>query len=135
MGLILAILIYVSISFLKTKTHKETYTVSSVLLFIVLLFGGMRYVISGEKLYLKMWFISVGSRNIVDIVSVDRSYNLISSPANSLKRLRICSKNSSILISPVREKEFIETLKAINPDIEVHIPEKTGIWRIWDWDI
>jgi hypothetical protein len=26
-------------------------------------------------------------------------------------------------------------LKAINPNIEVDVPNKKGIWRIWDWDI
>ena len=40
-----------------------------------------------------------------------------------------------MLISPVREQEFIEDLKAINPDIYVRIPIKEGIWRIYNWDI
>ena len=60
----------------------------------------------------------------------------IKSPAGSLKRPSINFKSSSTfwLISPVREKEFIEALKAINPKIDVHIPETTGKWRFWDWD-
>ena len=84
-----------------------------------------------------MWIIPNGSKNISDIVSVKRSYNLLASPAFSLKRLRIHFKTGSFdwLISPVREKEFIEALKAINPDIDVCIPEETGKWRLWDWDI
>ena len=41
----------------------------------------------------------------------------------------------SVLISPDREQEFIEELKAVNPGIYVNIPESKGIWRFWDWDI
>ena len=80
-----------------------------------------------------------GSVEIKNIVSVERSYNPLSSPAASLKRLRIGlggkSKYPYMLISPVREKEFIEELKAVNPDIYVRVPDKKGIWRIQDWDI
>ena len=81
--------------------------------------------ISGEKLYLKMWFIPNGSRDIKDIVSVKRSYNPLSSPAGSLKRLNIhfASGSTFWLISPVREKGFVEALRAINPKIEVYILE------------
>ena len=104
-----------------------------------LFFGGMRYVISGEKLFFKMWSIPGTCVIISDIVSIERSYNPLSSPAASFKRLSIRFKKGSPniwwLISPVREKEFIDMLKAVNPDIEVHIPEKKGVWRIWDWDI
>ena len=110
-----------------------------VVLPTILILTGMRYVILNGKLYLKMWFISNGSVNIADIISVERSYNPLSSPAASLKRLRISSKKGAkypyILISPVREKEFIEELKAVNPDIYVRVPDKKGIWRIWDWDL
>ncbi len=110
-------------------------------MFVILIFGGMHYVISGNRLYLKMWFISNGSVDIADIVSVRRSYNPLSSPAGSLKRLCIRFRkgakypNLYWLIAPVREGEFIEDLKAVNPDIDVHTSEKKGWWRIWDWDI
>ena len=99
----------------------------------------MRYIISGSKLVLKVWFIPSGSANIADIRSVARSYNPLSSPSVSLKRLRISFKKTALrpymLIFPVKEHEFVEELKAINPDINVNIPKKKGLWRIWDWDI
>ena len=89
--------------------------------------------------YVKTWIFPAKGVNIADIVSVKRSYNPLSSPAASLKRLRISFKKRAkypyMLISPVREREFIEALKAVNPDIRVDIPEKKGVWRIWDWDI
>lgn len=83
--------------------------------------------------------IPSGTVEIKDIESVERSYNPLSSPAASLKRLSIRlggkSKYPFMLISPVREKEFLEELKAINPDIDVSVPDKKGSWRIQDWDI
>ena len=76
---------------------------------------------------------------ITNIISVERSYNPLSSPAASLKRLSISlggkAKFPYMLISPVREKEFIEELKILNPNIFVRIPDKKGIWRVQDWDI
>ena len=102
------------------------------LLFLVFIFCGMRYIISGDKLYFKMWFIPGGSVKIAKIKTIKRTYNPLASGAASLKRLAI---NGYWMISPVREKEFVEALKAVNPDIRVRIPEKKGIWRIWDWDI
>lgn len=133
---ILALLIPAGIHEFLQKSYQDMYILGGCILFAIFIFGGIRYVISGEKLYLKMWFISIGSRDIKDIVSVKRSYNPLSSPAGSLKRLSIHFKSGSIpwLISPVREKEFVEALKAIDPEINVHIPETTGRWRIWDWD-
>ena len=133
---ILAIFIPTGIHVFQQQSYPELYGLGGCFLFTIFIFGGMRYVISGEKLYLKMWFIPNGSREIKDIVSVKRSYNPLSSPAGSLKRLSIHFKSGSTfwLISPVKEKEFIETLKTIYPKIEVHIPETTGKWRIWDWD-
>jgi len=133
---ILAIFIPTGIHEFLQKSYQDLYILGGCLLFSFFLFGGMRYIISDEKLYLKMWFIPNGSKEIKDIISVKRSYNPLSSPAGSLKRLSLNFESSSIswLISPVREKEFVEALKAINPKIDVHIPETTGKWRIWDWD-
>ena len=101
-----------------------------IFLFLVL-FCGIRYIVSGDKIYLKIWIIPIGSLSIANIISVERSYKQpISSPAASFKRLRIDltsvkfglkgAKFPYLLISPVREQEFIEELKAINPDIIVN---------------
>ena len=117
-----------------------------IFVFLVFTFCGIRYVISGNKLYFKIWFVSSGSVNILDIVSVERSYKQpFSSTTVSFKRLCIGltgvkfgsrgAKFPYLLISPVREQEFIEELKVINPDIIVNVPIKKGIWRVQDWDI
>ena len=147
-GVVLAILIPVSIPMFLYNIHEGLYVLGGTLLLIVFSFTGMRYIISEDKLYLKAWFIPMGSANIADIISVERTYNPFSSPAASLKRLCIrfekgvkylnwmTWQTSPVwLISPVREKEFIEDLKNINPNIDVNISNKKGKWHIWDWDI
>ena len=140
MGFILAIFILVSIPMFHHGIHTGLYILGGTLLFMILLFSGMRYIISENKLYGKIcWVIPSGSVKITDMVSVERSYNLLSSPAASLKRLRIGFKKGYkwpyMLISPVREQEFLEALKKVNPDIYIRVPDKKGWWRIWDWDI
>ena len=136
--LVLAPLLLISINMFKHQILIGLIILVGTLLFIILIFTGMRYVISDGKLFLRMWFIPNGSVNIADILSVERSYNPLSSPAASLKRLRISLREGAkypyLLISPVREQEFIEALKAVKFDIYVKIPDKKGIWRVWDWD-
>jgi len=110
------------------------------ILFAVFLVCGIRYAIEGGKLRVKVWMIPFGSTEISDIVSAERSYDTLSSPAASLKRLRLGLRTKKmfpfVLVSPAREEEFIEALKAVNPDIEVRIPPPAkGWWRIQDWDI
>lgn len=128
-----------SISILRNKAYTDMYVLACLFLLLVFLFTGMRYIISGSTLSLKIGFICGWSVNITDILSVERSYNPLSAPAASLKRLRIdFSKNKKfpyLLISPAREQAFIKALKKVNPNICVHLPEKKGIWRIQDWDI
>ena len=113
--------------------------ICGMFVFIVFLFSGIRYLIFEDKLYIKLLMLSIGNVKIKNIISVERSYNPISSPAASLKRLRISlggkEKFRYMLISPVRESKFIEELTAVNPDIYVRVPNKKGIWRVQDWDI
>ena len=56
---------------------------------------------------------------VQDINLAVRSYSLISSPANSLKRLQLNYNNDSVLISPVREAEFLVHIKTLNPRFKV----------------
>jgi len=138
-GFILAIFIPSTIPMIKYMIISGLVIMGGTFLLVVLMFSGMRYIISGDTLYVKIWFIPSGSVKISSITSIKRSYNPLSSPAAALKRLRLDLRKSEkypyILISPVRETEFIEELKAVNPDITVNVPQKKGIWRIQDWDI
>ena len=138
-GIVLAAFIFAVIPAFQQMRYNDFFILSGSFIFVIFLFCGMRYIISGNKLYIKvMWIIPSGSVDIANIISVKRSYNPLSSPACSLKRLCIHFKNGLYpykLISPVREQDFIEALKAVNPDIHISAPNKKGLWRIWNWDI
>ena len=73
--------------------------------------------------------------NIMEIYSVKRSYNPLSSPASSLKRLKLSLNKDFALISPAKEEKFINELSNRNPDIKVFVPKKNELIRVWDWDI
>jgi hypothetical protein len=138
-GFVLVSLIPCSIPMLINKMYPSLYILGGTFVFIVFIFTRTRYIISDGKLYVKIGIIPFGSVAISKIVSMERSYNPLSSPACSLKRLRIDIEKEAkfpyLLISPVREQEFIEELKAVNPDISVHVPDDKGRWRVQDWDI
>lgn len=135
----LAILSLVSIPDIQDMAYLGVFVLGGTSFLLIFLFTGIRYIISGSKFIIKIWFIHILSFDIADIHSVRRSYNPISSPAASLRRLRISlnkkAKYPYVLISPDREQQFIEELKAINPDIVFKVPGKTGMLPIWDWDI
>jgi len=108
---------------------------------VVWAMGAIRYEIEGDKLHVTLGLHAYESVDIADIVSVERSYNPVATAAYSLKRLRIGLRRRKgllpfMLVSPVREEEFVAELKAVNPDIEVLVPPLAkGWWRIWDWDV
>ncbi|MFI3268094.1 MAG: PH domain-containing protein [Rikenellaceae bacterium] len=115
-----------------------------VYLFIVLiclsLFVSINYTITENSLIVRVLGFKMATIDIARIKTIKRSYNSLSSPAASLKRLEVkfCHKGlvQSGLISPVREEEFINKLKEINPHIQVTINQKrNNILRFWDWDI
>ena len=133
---ILAIFIFTSLSIFQERDSRGAYIFGAIFLIMMFLFTGVRYIISGDKLFVKMWFIPMGTIKILEISSINRSYNPLSAPAVSLKRLALYRyRNLSALISPVREQEFLEELKTINPRIKINIPTPGSAWRIWDWDI
>jgi len=107
---------------------------------IALLIGGMRYVILEDKLYLKLWETPYLSMKIANIKSVERSYNFfLPKLSGSFKGTRITylgkARFCSIVITPVKEQDFIEQLIKINPNIYVRVPFKKKIWCIFDWDV
>jgi hypothetical protein len=79
---------------------------------------GTRYIIDGSELIIKIGPITERKISIEKIKTISRSYNIISSPANSLKRLKIDYASGVVLISPYKEKQFIELLKSINSEVQ-----------------
>lgn len=139
MILIAGVLMFGSIAVFRSGDSVEMGVFIGAFLFVMLVLSGIRYVISESTLSLHIWFIRVMRINIKSIRSIERSYNPLSSPAASLKRLGVTfTKNahsSYILISPVDEEQFIAQLKLINPYIDINIPEKKDDWNLLDWDV
>jgi hypothetical protein len=104
--------------------HTTSITISlaiwiPILAFILTIFFGTGYAINDNALIVKIGPFTVDKVNIRDIWTAHRTYTLLSAPANSIKRLRIKYKGGEVVISPDREHEFLETLKQLNPSIEV----------------
>lgn len=136
MGFLFIVFVPTILFMFKEGSYSEGWIFSGITLVVFLLLIGTRYIISENYLIVKIWFITTGILNIADIRSINRSYNPLSSPAASLKRLRInFFRGRPWLISPVNEIVFIEELKRINPYIDINIPDQKDMWRIEDWDI
>lgn len=95
----------------------------------------VRYEITETHLKIRIGPFDYGIIEIRSIEKVERSYNPLSSPSGSLKRLYIKGKDVDTLISPANEAEFIRLLKAKNPSIEVKTNDKKSLWHFWNWDI
>jgi hypothetical protein len=137
-AILLKILFYFSIGLL---------VVSSIV--IVFAYCSLYYTLTEKELFI---FYLWGKKPVVsipisDIASVERTYKIYNAPACSMKRLHIrLTKGHKWnpvgpawyfhpFISPVREQEFLEMLKAFNPEIEIRVNDKKAWYRFWDWDI
>lgn len=92
-----------------------------VWLALFLLIYPTKYIIDGDNLLIRCGF-QRKRISISQIIYVRRSHNLLASPALSVDRLEIVFKGKytdSILISPRNRIDFVEDLKAINPDIDI----------------
>lgn len=128
--------IYINWSFVSSLLSIDMFIFLPLLLFVT----GHHYVISENKLYQKVWFFHKKSANIADIISVERSYDQFSSPKLFIRFEKgkeyseTWEATPNWVVALVREQEFIEELKAINPDIYVRIKEKKQKWHNWDQD-
>lgn len=103
---------------------------SAILLFILLTFIGIYYRIDGNNLVVYQFFIPT-AYPIDKIAEVKPTKSILSSPATSLThRLAIKFSDKTVLrstmpliISPVRQKEFIDRLVSTNPAIKFVYPE------------
>lgn len=96
----------------------------------------VRYEIGENDLIVKLGPISYIRIPVSEITKLERSYNPLSSPASSLKRLLVTSKSRSVLISPANEKEFVRILTSRNSTISVQIDDSDNSWwKFWNWDI
>ena len=134
--------------FLVFKSYRASHNAEFIVILVIFsliiilfcfIWFGVRYIITENKLIIKVGSIRFAGIRISEIVSIHRTYNPLSSAAVSLKRISLKLKPKSkfpyILISPNNEKQFIDLLLDQNPNIEVNVPCKKSVWRIFDWDI
>lgn len=121
----------------KSITIGIVYIITMVVCWLI--FSKITYTISGRSLIIRMLGSNMATIDIAGIKTIKRSYNPLSSPAASLKRLEVKFHNrgkvETALISPEREAEFLEKLKEINPNIEITVAQNRNVLRFWDWDI
>ncbi|MDR2382364.1 MAG: hypothetical protein LBD76_00550 [Prevotellaceae bacterium] len=151
MGIVLATFILIAVPLFRYGIYAAAIIICGLwLLWLLNMVTGFRYEIVGDKLYLKLWAMTFLCVDITDIVAIERAHIRLYSPVASLKlwrygaiasikKLRLHFKPNQVcpycFVSPVREQEFLEALKSVNPDIDIQITEKQGKWRVWDWDI
>ena len=99
--------------------------VTSVLVFA---WSGVHYLIENDHLVVKIGPFTERSIPVDEITTVHRSFELQSSSAGpSPKKLKVRFKGGEALISPAREQEFLEALKAANPKIFVDLTMVTTV--------
>ncbi len=91
------------------------------LLLIAVVWFKTRYIIKDQMLIIKIGPYTEREIEVKEIFSVKRSQNIIASPANSLKRIKITYDVDMVLLSPKRESEFISLLQEFNPSIKVDV--------------
>lgn len=90
----------------------------ALLLFV---FFGIRYTIDGDNLYVGFLFYRGKGYDLKKLKSIKATYNPISSPAASLKRLKLdFGCGPALIISPASQDVFIEEILKINPQVEVN---------------
>ena len=129
----------ISMVFLTNASTSEIYVLAGSMLILVVLLRGIWYVVDPQKGLITIKFLGIPFHKveIMNIISVERLYNIAGAAAASCKRLNIRERNGEPyrLISPVRENEFLEMLTKQNPDIRINVGDKKAWYRIWDWDI
>jgi hypothetical protein len=121
---VLAIFILITVPLLCDGVYAACIVIFGLwLLWILNMLTGFRYVIADDTLYLKLWAMTVFRVKIADIVSVQRTYSPLSLSAISRKRLCLHLKGNPkcthYFVAPVREQEFLDVLKSVNPDIQI----------------
>ena len=86
------------------------------------LFRNTKYVVDGDKLIVRVGFLSLGTCDIHQVLSISKTHTLLSAPALSLDRLKVNLRGGDILVvSPKHRKEFLDALLVVNPKIVVDI--------------
>ncbi|SNS58182.1 PH domain-containing protein [Ekhidna lutea] len=95
-----------------------------VIAFTAIIWFGIQYKIKDDTLLILIGPIAMYKIPISKIESINRSFNPLSSPAVSLKRLKVKFQGGWVLISPKKEEEFVSHLVSINSSIFINLDKK-----------
>lgn len=98
-------------------------TLVPVVLLIVVLFASLRYIIDGNILYVRSIPFTRGTAyDLTKLKSISPSRTLLSSPALSLRRIKLdFGVGMPLIISPAAQDLFIDEIRRINPNVEVNL--------------
>lgn len=110
----------------KNGTPTELLILSSIFVITILFVGtiwfGTGYSISNDSLIVKIGPVTHSRIRISEISKISRTTSMISSPANSLKRLKLRSDHKvCAVISPKDEDGFIKSILKVNPKIIIDL--------------
>ena len=90
-------------------------------IFIWNMFRSTYYIVTEEELIIRCGIFYKLVIKITDIRKISESNELISSPALSIDRLEILyNRFDTILISPKKKYEFLQSIETLKPDIEIN---------------
>ena len=109
--------------FLSLCVHWDWVVLVAVVCCLVIpldLFTGTKYVIDDHTLYVKSGHLFKKHYNVDDIIEITKTNSFESSPALSMNRIRLVMRNHKyIILSPKKQKEFIQQILDVNPNIKV----------------
>ena len=113
-------------AFFNTANWKGTtlllVILSVVFGFVIHLFHNTTYTVHEETLHIKSGFFRYPSIAIKDIKKIEKTNNLIASPAASFDRIEIYyGKFDSIVLSPKDKQKFVAALQKVNPAINTRL--------------
>ena len=111
---------------LKHASWRDLIILSGIYSLTILFFGIIwfrtGYFLSNDYLIVKIGPVTHSKIRISRITKISRSNSILSSPANSLRRLAIRSgPGKMVLISPKDEKTFIESITQKNTNIVIDL--------------
>lgn len=116
------ILLFIPIKTLIAGDIDKAFNLSviGVYFFLLLIAFTIQYKIKDSVLIVSTLFIPTHKIKVEEIQSIKNVKSLISAPAGSVYRIKIAyGSNKNIMISPSKEKEFLNQLTHINPKIQI----------------
>lgn len=97
--------------------------IAPVVVLIVVLFASLRYVIDGNVLYVRSFPFTRGTAyDLTKLKSISHTRTLLSSPALSMKRIKLdFGVGLPLVISPRAQDVFVDEILRVNPSVEVNL--------------